>query len=383
MKVLICDLVGLKFNDRGEPDCSEVRSHIESRGEAFHHGTPQKSQADNDGKIHFFYQPALSRQSEILALTKQGHFDGVIAAATVIPKDSVFLTGGVRIGAGTGNMQSASWGGPSGQGGSAPLMNTPGFNARATAQMVLKALLRVSPDLNFGDLHARVMAGTFDTGRDLKNHPTEKLEGKRLCVLGFGNIGREVCRLGKALGMMVTVFARPVHQPRIEREGYRFASNPHAAAEQADVLSVHIGLGDPANIGFVGRSVFERLNHNAILINFDRGEVVDGAALDQALACHQIAHAAIDADVFKDETTGSLSGPLVPYIALANKYPGRLTLLPHVAADTDHPSRVAGAKQAVDQIIAAIREKTVINVKGDVPDGYSDGGKFLPPGIGN
>ena len=67
----------------------------------------------------------------------------------------------------------------------------------------------------------------------------------------------------------------------------------------------------------------------------------------------------------------------MPYITLGQSFPGRIELLPHAAADTDHPSRVAGAKQAVDQIFAAIQFKRVTNLKGDLPIEYSDAGSRL------
>ena len=57
-------------------------------------------------------------------------------------------------------------------------------------------------------------------------------------------------------------------------------------------------------------------------------------------------------------------------------------LLPHAAADTEHISRVEGAKQAVDQIFSVIRFKKVINLKGDLPEGYSDEGATTVDGVG-
>ncbi|MCX7349232.1 MAG: phosphoglycerate dehydrogenase, partial [Alphaproteobacteria bacterium] len=62
--------------------------------------------------------------------------------------------------------------------------------------------------------------------------------------------------------------------------------------------------------------------------------------------------------------------------------PGRLELLPHAAADTEHVSRVEGAKQAVDQIISAIRYKEVVNLKGDLPEGYALVGSKTVAGVG-
>ena len=381
-RILICDLIGLKFGVDGKPNPAEVRSYIENKGGFFHDGRINPATNYEPGRLHFFYLPSLSTADEILAHTSQGQYDAVIAAATIIPAASVFNLGGVRIGAGTGNMGSASWGGGSGVGGTAPLMNTPGFNSRATAQMAFKALLRVRPDLPIAHLHQRCVNGDFDTGKNLVEYPTEKLEGKTIAIIGYGNIGRELAKLAKAFGMVVKVFARPHHQTRIESDGFRFAATPQDAADHADVLSVHTGLGpllasgQYANTGIINGAVFAALNHKAVLLNYDRGECVDSAALDAAMAEGCVQHAAIDADIFKSED-GTVSGPLVAYLPLAKKYPGRIELLPHAAADTDHPSRVAGAKQAVDQIFASILHKRVVNLKGDLPAGYVNGGVML------
>ncbi|WP_292579208.1 NAD(P)-dependent oxidoreductase [Mesorhizobium sp.] len=206
-------------------------------------------------------------------------------------------------------------------------------------------------------------------------------------MIGYGNIGREFARLGQAFGMRVAIHARPRHQKWIELEGFDYAATMEDAARGADALSVHLGLGafDPgaqryANAGLIGDEVLSLLNHGAVLINYDRGELVDVAALERALASGRVSHAAIDADLFKDG--GTLSGPMLPYLKLVEAYSPRLELLPHAAADTDHPSRVAGARQAVDQIHAVITERQVTNLKGSLPPGFVDMGAKVPPGIG-
>ena len=388
-KVLICDPIGLRFDNQGRPDHSEVRRYIETNGGEFHNGPIADEAKLEKGRIHFFYQPDLSTGAEILSQTDKGQFDAVIAAATFIANAAVFKHGGVRIGAGTGNMGSASWGGGNGAGGEAPLMNTPTFNSRATAQMVFKALLKVAPDLPVGELHQRVVAGDFDTGKNLRDFPTEKLEGKKLAILGYGNIGREVARIARAFGMRVAIHARSQHKEWIESEGFEYAATPEGAALGADVLSPHLGLGPLnttsrtyANAGVVGAAVLNAMNDGAILINYDRGEIVDVAALDAALASGKIRYAAIDADIFKDAGSGVLSGPMLPYLEIEGRHQGKLELLPHAAADTEHLSRVEGAKQAVDQIFDCIRYKVVTNLKGDLPEGYSNAGARTVPGVG-
>lgn len=379
VKVLICDPVGLRFDRDGRPDPSEISSYIRLKGGLFHiGGYPENHAAHVHGKVNFYYQPELGSEEELLSAAADGTYDAVIAAATIIPAGTSFTMGGVRIGAGTGNMRSLSWGGGSGRAGAAPLMNTPGTNSRATAQMAIKAALSVLPDLPVDLLHERVLRGDFDTRRHIRDFPTEKLEGMRMAVLGFGNIGAEVAALAAAFRMEVAVYARARHRERIEAAGYLYADSPAAAARDARVLSVHVGLGPVdgstglhANAGLVDETVLGAMLPGAVLINYDRGEIVDVGALDRAMTRKHVRHAFVDADIFVDEATRELSGPLVPYLEPARRFEGRLRLLPHVAADTDHPSRVAGAMRAVDQIMDAILHRRVSNLVGDLPAGYT------------
>lgn len=386
VNVLIADAIGLRFGADGKLDHSELAAYIAQKGGVFHDGSINAGGAADDGKVHFFYQPHLSTRDELLTEAGQGQYDALIAAATFIPPEAQFRFGGVRIGAGTGNMGSASWGGPNGEGGQAPLMNTPGINSRATAQMAAKALLKVMPDLPVGELHDRVIAGDFDTGKNLAEYPTSKLEGKRIAILGYGNIGRELARIARAFHMDVVIYARAGHRDNIVAEGYAYAETPVAAATGADVLSVHLGLGRQdaasgryANAGLVDDAVLSALNDRAVLLNYDRGELVDVAALDAALTSGKVRHAAIDADMFK--SADGITGPMKPYLTLLPAHADKLELLPHAAADTDHPTRVAGAKQAVDQLLDAIRNRAVTNLKGDLPEGYASKGIRSPVGM--
>lgn len=388
-KVLIADLVGLKFDASGRPNHSEVQAYIKSKGGEFYDRSLGKEDILEAGKLHFFYQPDLSRDQEILDQTANGQYDATIAAATFFPAGAKFDLGGVRIGAGTGNMGSASWGGGNGEGGVAPLMNTPSFNSRATAQMAMKALLKVCPDLPVDEIHDKVVAGTFDTGRNLCDYPTERIESKRIALIGYGNIGRELAKLAQAFGMTVVIYARPAHQDWIESEGFIYASTPVAAARGADVISPHTGLGPLnaetglfSNAGLIDEQVFEVMNPGSIVINYDRGEIIDSAALDQALTTGKVSYAGIDADLFIDASTGEFSGPMVPYRAMEVHHRGKMELLPHAAADTEHLSRVQGAKQAVDQIYGVIQSRSVVNLKGDLPEGYTDAGSKTVNGVG-
>lgn len=381
-KILIVDHLELRLDCQGQHQSDEIRQYIEAKGGVFHNSAWSPDQTLAADKLHFFYCPDLNTEAELSEAAGQGQYDAVIAAATRIPPQCLFSEGGVRIGAGTGNMQSQSW-----VSGSAPLMNTPGINSRITAHMVMKALLHVRPDLDVDTLYQRVLEGQFDTGRDLAGFPSNGLEGRKIAVLGSGNIGMEVAKLAKAFAMRVTIFAREHHRHWVESQGHQFAATLEEAAQDADVLSVHLGLGalDSAtgqygNHALINHDVLSGMAQGATLINYDRGELVDVAALKSLMHSGHIYNVAIDADLFEQD--GRLSGPLAPYLPLARHYQSRMHLLPHAAADTDHPSRLAGAKQAVDQIFAALVERRIINAVGAIPAGYTDGGKQLPDGIG-
>lgn len=389
-KILIADLVGMRPDDQGNPDFSEAKAHIEGRGGVFHEGSQKDTGSLEGGKLHFFYEPSLCTQDELLAATDQAQYDAVIAAATFLPAASQFEYGGVRMGAGTGNMGSDSWGGGNGAGGSAALMNTPSFNSRTTAQTAIKALLKVMPDLRVEEMHNRVVEGNFDTGKNLVEYPTSKIECKTIAIIGFGNIGREVAKLAKALGMTVVIYARERHKEWILSEGFGYAETIKQAATGADVISPHLGLGpfdadsgSFANEGLIDTGVLSVMNRGAVVVNYDRGELVCAKSLDDALSSGQVSYAAIDADLFKDALTGELSGPMVPYLEMYPRHIGKMELLPHAAADTEHVSRVEAAKQAVDQIYDVIQFKTVINLKGDLPEGYSDGKSLTVHGVGS
>ena len=117
-------------------------------------------------------------------------------------------------------------------------------------------------------------------------------------------------------------------------------------------------------------------------MNYDRGEVIEPEALDAALSCGKVRYACIDADLFVNPVNAELTGPMVPYLSIQKKHADKMELLPHAAADTEHVSRVEGAKQAVDQIFDCIQYKSVVKLKGDLPEGCTSAGARTVNGVG-
>jgi D-3-phosphoglycerate dehydrogenase / 2-oxoglutarate reductase len=125
------------------------------------------------------------------------------------------------------------------------------------------------------------------------------LLGRRVLVMGFGRIGREVAKRCAAFGMAVMVYDPYVQANVIEAAGdYRSVPDFEAVLGETDVLSVHMPLGDESR-ALIGAAELAALPAHAFVINAARGGIVDEAALFDALTSGQIAGAGLD--VFDQE----------------------------------------------------------------------------------
>jgi D-3-phosphoglycerate dehydrogenase len=125
------------------------------------------------------------------------------------------------------------------------------------------------------------------------------LLGRRVLILGFGRIGREVAKRCAAFGMQILIHDPYVQANEIESAGdYHSIPDFHAALPQTDILTIHLPLG-PASRGLIGHEELAALPPHAIVINAARGGLIDAPALHAALTSGAIAGAALD--VFDQE----------------------------------------------------------------------------------
>jgi D-3-phosphoglycerate dehydrogenase len=175
-----------------------------------------------------------------------------------------------------------------------PLAIAADANATAVAEHTLYFMLALAKQ---GLRYDRaVREGRWSERNDLG--PVDLL-GRRVLILGFGRIGREVARRCAAFGMEVTIHDPYVQANVIESAG-DYASIPdwHAVLPETDVLTVHLPLG-PESRGLIGFSELAALPAHAFVINAARGGIVDETALYDALSSKRIAGAALD--VFDQE----------------------------------------------------------------------------------
>jgi phosphoglycerate dehydrogenase-like enzyme len=118
------------------------------------------------------------------------------------------------------------------------------------------------------------------------------LEGARLGLLGLGNLGSRVARVGLAFGMDVIAWSQNLDDERAAEVGVRRVGKEELFAE-ADILSVHLVLSKRTR-GLVGATELALMKPDALLVNTSRGPIVDEAALVDALEAGRIGGAALD-----------------------------------------------------------------------------------------
>jgi phosphoglycerate dehydrogenase-like enzyme len=125
----------------------------------------------------------------------------------------------------------------------------------------------------------------------------EELSGKILGVLGLGNIGAAVARIGLAFGMKIIAWSQNMTPEKAETAGATLVSKDELF-RQADIVTIHLILSGRTR-GLVGAAELALMKPTSRLINTSRGPIVDEASLVKALRSHALAGAAID--VFEQE----------------------------------------------------------------------------------
>ena len=125
------------------------------------------------------------------------------------------------------------------------------------------------------------------------HQPLRELSGQTLFLVGLGDIGREVARLGKALGMRTVGFRRTEGPPPEHVDEVHGPDRLAELAGQADAMVVSLPMTEQT-AGLIDRATIERLPASCIFVNVGRGGVVDEPALIEALRERRIAGAVLD-----------------------------------------------------------------------------------------
>lgn len=221
------------------------------------------------------------------------------------------------------------------------VMNTPGGNTNAVAELTVGYMFALSRDL-------------YNTSKSLKEERWDKKKfmgvevlNKTLGILGYGKIGRSVALKSKCLGMEVLCFDPYVGRDIIDQFSIRLVADIAQVLSVADYISVHVPK-KPETLNMISKEQFQLMKKRVFLINCARGGIVDEKALLWALDEGIVAGAALD--VFEVEPPENFS--LV-------KHP-KVLCTPHLGAAT-HESQENVAVKIAEQIADMFAGKGIRN----------------------
>jgi lactate dehydrogenase-like 2-hydroxyacid dehydrogenase len=204
-----------------------------------------------------------------------------------------------------------------------PVGNTPGVLTETTADLAWALLMAGARRL--GEAERAVRAGDWPPFSP-SAYLGADVQGATLGVVGYGRIGQAVARRATGFGMEV------LHTRAVELDDL---------LRRSDFVSLHTPLTDETR-GLIGARELALMQPHAVLVNTARGEIVDTAALVDALNAGQIAAAALDVT---DPEPLPADHPLL-------SAPG-VTVLPHIGSASTR-TRAAMADMAVDNLLAAL-----------------------------
>jgi len=207
------------------------------------------------------------------------------------------------------------------------VMSTPGGNAVSVAEhtfALLLALARQVPRLDKA-IHEGRWEKSSAAGTEVR--------GKTLGLIGLGRIGTEVAVRAEAFDMRVLAYDPFISEAAAREVSVELVPLDILLAE-SDFVSLHTALS-PATQNLINSSTIAKMKKGARVINAARGELIDEAALADALKSGQLAGAAVD--VFAEEPPKNS-----PLIGLSN-----FIATPHVAGSTAEAQEEVGTQVAV------------------------------------
>jgi len=169
------------------------------------------------------------------------------------------------------------------------VFNAPFSNTRSVVELAIAEVIALTRRLT--QKNAALHAGEWDKS----SAGAHEVRGRRLGIVGYGNIGSQLSVIAEALGMSVSFYDVA---DKLALGNARRCSSLNELLEQSDVVSLHVD-GRAGNAGIFGEEQFSRMKPGALFINLSRGFVADHAALREHILSKHLGGAAVD--VFPEE----------------------------------------------------------------------------------
>ena len=205
------------------------------------------------------------------------------------------------------------------------VFNAPFSNTRSVVELALAEIIALTRRLT--DKNRQMHAGEWDKSAA----GSHEVRGRRLGIVGYGNIGGQLSVLAEALGMTVVFFDTA---DKLALGNARRCGTLQELLEISDVVTLHVD-GRPGNSGLFGAAEFDAMKPGSLFLNLSRGFVVDHASLRRHIESGRLAGAAVD--VFPAEPRGRGEEFVSELRGLPN-----VILTPHVGGSTEEAQQDIG-----------------------------------------
>lgn len=229
--------------------------------------------------------------------------------------------------------------------------NCPGKNSTAVAELAVGLMLAL--DRNLADNVIDLRNGNWNKGKYGK---AQGFKGRTIGLIGLGAIGQETAERLKPFGVKILAWSRSLTQAKAEAHGLEYVPNPIDLAGRCDIISLHLALSSDTR-GLIGQDFLAAMRKDAFLINTCRAEVVDQAALLDAMRSKNIRYGT---DVYADEPSGKDGGFVSELAQHPNCYGTH-----HIGASTDQAELDTGLEAAriVNAFINGLPVPNCVNLR--------------------
>jgi D-3-phosphoglycerate dehydrogenase / 2-oxoglutarate reductase len=205
------------------------------------------------------------------------------------------------------------------------VFNAPFSNTRSVVELAVAEIIALTRRLT--DKNAQMHAGLWDKSAA----GSHEVRGRKLGIVGYGNIGGQLSVLAENLGMSVFFYDTA---DRLALGNARRCGTMEELLESVDVVTLHVD-GRPGNSGLFGEAEFAAMQPGSLFLNLSRGFVVDHSALRRNIESGHLAGAAVD--VFPREPRGRGEEFTSELRGLPN-----VILTPHVGGSTEEAQQDIG-----------------------------------------
>lgn len=268
------------------------------------------------------------------------NYDGLIVrSATKVKNDTIELAKNLKIigraGAGVDNIDIES-----AKKNNIIVMNTPGGNANATAEHTIGLIFSLLRKIPFAN------DSTHKGLWEKKKFKGNELQGKKIGIIGFGNVAKKVAEISNAIGMNVYIYSSYFDQVKQDYKFFKSCSL-HNILSNSDIISFHCKPNKDGS-SIISKKEINLMKKSCILINTARGNLINESDLAYALKNNLVKGAALD--VFKNEP--AIESEL---FGLDN-----IILTPHIAASTDE-AQIIVAEMIANQFCDFFNNKKITN----------------------